>query len=189
MSSPPTLRSERLILRPFGTDDLDAVYAYVSDPEWWTYLSWVESPPMTRAQVQELVAVMARSETEVRPYWAVVFEGALAGHASLKIDARHRLGEVGYELARSHWGQGIATEAAAEILRWGFEECALDKVVAGADARNAASIRVMEKLGMQREAYLREERIMRGERVDKVRYGILRDEWLEGRRSPTRPSR
>ncbi|MYL06055.1 MAG: GNAT family N-acetyltransferase [Gemmatimonadales bacterium] len=84
---------------------------------------------------------------------------------------------MGYSLARKHWGRGLTAEAARAVVDWGFRERGLAKVYAYADARNAQSLRVMEKLGMTREGTLRSHRTLRGERVDDVYYGLLRVEW------------
>jgi RimJ/RimL family protein N-acetyltransferase len=90
---------------------------------------------------------------------------------------------LGYGIGRRHWKQGYVPEAAQAMLRYAFEECGLHKVFATADARNLASIRVMQKLGMRQEALLREHRFYRGDHADEVHYAILASEW---RRMPER---
>lgn len=68
-------------------------------------------------------------------------------------------------------------EAARAVIEWAFQSYDIAKVFARADARNTQSFRVMEKLGMQREGQLRKHRHFRGEQVDEVVYGVLREEW------------
>ena len=84
---------------------------------------------------------------------------------------------MGYALARPLWGRGQVTEAAQAVIALAFAEYGLHKVWAHADVRNAASWRVMEKLGMSREGLLREHHAVRGEFGDMFSYGILRAEW------------
>ena len=71
-------------------------------------------------------------------------------------------------------------------MRHGFESAGLPKIRATADAENAASWRVMEKLGMTRQAYFRSHRVLRGERRDVVEYAILRDEFFDSIDMPSR---
>lgn len=92
---------------------------------------------------------------------------------------------MGYSLARSHWGKGPTTEAGQAVIDTAFETWpALNRIEAFADVRNAASLRVMEKVGMQREATLRQNRINRGEATDSAICGLLRADW-EQRREPS----
>ena len=84
---------------------------------------------------------------------------------------------MAYALSKSYWGKGIVPEAANALLDWGFEELGLDKIFAGAEGENVQSQRVMEKMGMVREAYLKSHMIGRNGRTVQVLYGILRDEW------------
>jgi RimJ/RimL family protein N-acetyltransferase len=93
------------------------------------------------------------------------------------VDTGNRVAELGYNLTREHWGEGLTPEAATAVVDWGFDAYNLAKVFATADARNERSLRVMEKLGMQHEATLRSHEVRRGERADVVYYGILREEW------------
>ena len=90
---------------------------------------------------------------------------------------QHRQGEIGYIVHPAHTGHGYATEAAALMLRLGFEELGLHRVEARLDARNLASARVLERLGMRREACLVQTRFVRGEWTDELVYAILQDEW------------
>jgi [ribosomal protein S5]-alanine N-acetyltransferase len=80
-------------------------------------------------------------------------------------------------MRRKHWGRGYATEAAAEVIRYGFEECGLQRIFAGCFLRNPASGRVLEKVGMQREGTLRRHQMKWGEPLDIAFYGLLREEW------------
>ena len=89
----------------------------------------------------------------------------------------HHQGEIGYVLHPDHQGNGYATEAAAVMLRLGFEELGLHRIVGRLDARNAASARVLERLGMRLEAHLRENEFVKGEWVSELIYAVLASEW------------
>ena len=171
--SPPELRTPRLLLRPYRFDDVDAVFAYGSDEEWGRYLDVPQ--PYTRRSAEEDVARAILAD-EASPMWAIVHEGSVRGGITL-IDRGAAAAELGYSLARPLWGRGLMTEAATAVVAHGFETLGLVRIYASTDVRNTASWRVMEKLGMQREALMRRHRLIRGEYVDEVFYAILREEW------------
>ena len=173
------LRSRRLLLRPFTFADADDVLAYASDPEWARYMLAIPEN-YTLEDAQEFIAASVVTSWETQPRFAIVLEGQVIGGINLTIDVPSRKAGLGYGLAREHWGNGITTEAAIAVVDWGFKTFDLLKVFATADARNVGSQRVMEKLGMTREAFLRKHRYSRGEIIDEVLYGVLREEWANG---------
>ena len=82
--------------------------------------------------------------------------GAVIGSAEVYVDSvRHHRGEIGYILRRDVWGRGLATEVATLLLRFGFDDLRLHRLWASCDPANTASIRVLEKIGMQHEGVLR----------------------------------
>jgi [ribosomal protein S5]-alanine N-acetyltransferase len=103
----------------------------------------------------------------------------------LDVDRNNVTAALGYGVSRACWGRGVASEAARAAVNYGFEAFGLAKVWARADPRNGASVRVLEKLGMVREGLLRGHLIVRGERVDRVYYGIMRSEWKAARSAGT----
>lgn len=185
---PVHLTTARLLLRPFEATDADAVFDYASDTEWARYLENVPHP-FTRSDAKQRVARNMAESWETHPTWAIVFEGVVVGDIVLMIDLRNEVGELGYELARQHWGKDLVVEAAEAVIDWGFRERGLAKVSAQCDLRNTRSLRVMEKLRMTREGVLRSHSKVHGQRVDDAFYGLLRHEWLEhrGRRHPRHP--
>jgi RimJ/RimL family protein N-acetyltransferase len=103
---------------------------------------------------------------------------ALIGEIYLFLtSAEHRQGEIGYLIHPDYHGRGYATEAARAALRLGFEQFQMHRIVARCDARNEPSYRVMEKLGMRREAHLRENELFKGEWSDGLVYAMLAREW------------
>ena len=173
------IRTPRLLLRPFRSDDVDDVFAYATDPEWGRYLPLPD--PYTRRSAEEFVASAILADPDTSPMWAIVHEGR-ASTSGWGIDLRVRDGrwaEMGYSIARPLWGQGlVTTEAATAVaIAHGFEKLGLARIQASADTRNVASWRVMEKLGMKREGIMRSSRLVRDIRVDDVLYAVLREEW------------
>lgn len=146
------LETERVKLDCWGAEDWRAFYPIASDPEVMRYITggvaWSE------AQTEEFVARQMR-HFSTRGYclWKMSLksDGGIAGFCGIQpLDSTEEI-EIGWWLARRHWGAGIATEAAREVMRDGFERVGLERIVAIARAENAASLRVMEKIGMRYE--------------------------------------
>jgi RimJ/RimL family protein N-acetyltransferase len=175
------LRTERLLLRPYGLDDLEALHDIQSRPEVTRYLYF---GPRDRDQVREVLKELAeatalRDEGDRIILAAVLPEtGTIVGDVLLRWTSReHRQGEIGYTFHPDHGGRGFATEAAGVMLRLGFEELGLHRIVGRLDGRNSASARVLERLGMRREAHLVQNELVKGEWTDEVVYALLEDEW------------
>jgi [ribosomal protein S5]-alanine N-acetyltransferase len=177
---PFTLKTERLILRDFSADDWPAVYAYASHPEVYRFQPW---GPSTSAEAREYVEqVMHTALTQPRSDFTLAIElattGTVIGSCNLTIHSQqHRHGEIGYFLHATYWGHGFATEVANRQLSFGFQQCSLHRIVATCDPRNHASIRVLEKIGMQCEGRLRETMLLRDGWRDSLLYSVLEDEW------------
>lgn len=173
---PDMIETPRLCLRPFRLRDVDDVLAYATDPEWARFLSVPQ--PYTRTDAEKFIASQVLLDREVDPAWAIEHAGAVIGGIGLRLHRDHHVGEMGYSLARSHWRRGLATEAARAVMDTAFAtDATLNRIRAMADARNSASLRVMEKLGMVREGVLRQNRLARGGFIDEVWCGVLRAEW------------
>ncbi|HEV7935363.1 MAG TPA: GNAT family N-acetyltransferase [Actinomadura sp.] len=180
------LRSERLLLRPYGIDDLEDLYDIWSRPQVTRYLYF---GPHDRDQAREAVlgdrsqATTLRDEGD-RLILAVVLPetGAVIGDVLLRWTSReHRQGEIGYIFHPAHGGKGYATEATRVMLRLGFEELGLHRIIGRLDGRNSASARVLERLGMRREAHLVQNEFDKGEWTDEVVYALLEEEWRHAR--------
>ncbi|MFF3226723.1 GNAT family N-acetyltransferase [Nocardia suismassiliense] len=173
--------TERLLLRPATLADLDEMYAYKSQPDVCRYLPY---EPMSREQVAERISgLWARTElTEVGQALNLCVEekasGRLLGDVVLFWrNAENRTGEIGYVFSPDAAGHGYATEAATELLRLGFEGLVLHRITAQLDARNTPSARVLERLGMRREAVHREDMWFKNEWSDSAIYAMLAHEW------------
>ena len=177
------LRTERLLLRPFRLDDVDEVFEYAKDPQWAQYLGGHIPQPYTRRDAEQFVAHAVLASWDAHPVFAVELDGRVSGGVDLDMKQIDDIAELGYALAKPHWGKGLMPEAARAAVDWGFEQLGLAKVYAMVDVRNARSLRVMEKLGMAREGVLRSHASVRGNRIDVAAYGLVREDWEQGRRS------
>ncbi len=127
--------------------------------------------------MQHSLAAQLQTPWSSRPNFAIVFAGNVVGDIVLEVDHPNVIANLGYAIAREHWGKGFATEAAQAVVAYGFRTFKLAKIFARADPRNVGSVRVLEKVGMQREGLLRSHVVRRGERADRVYYGLLRAAW------------
>ena len=179
MAEPTEIRTERLLLRPFRLTDADDVYAYASDPEWAPYLPIPSPYEYKHAETHVAMSFLVSWDTH--PTFAVSLEDTVIGTVQIRMNADNVTSELGYSIARKHWGKGLMVEAVAAVINWAFEEFDLVKVSARADIQNKQSWRVMEKLGMKREGILRSQEPPNPanpeKRADMVHYGILREEW------------
>jgi RimJ/RimL family protein N-acetyltransferase len=145
------LETPRLLLRPFEAEDAPAAHEVYSDPEVMRYVATGPLPDigMTRRLLQDYTT---HQQAWGYSFWAVLDResGRLIGDAGLY---RTPVGEVelGYTFGRAWWGRGYATEAAGAWLETAFSQLGIREVVALAEPANAASLRVLEKLGMTRD--------------------------------------
>ena len=172
---PESIQTPRLLLRRFRLGDAEDVYAYARDPEWGRFLD-VEQPYEQR-HADEFVAERVLAKWRRNPIWAFEKDGRVVGGLSLWVARRNRRAAIGYDLARELWGRGLATEAVSAVIDEAFRRLPIGKVTATASAANVRSTRLLERLGMQREALLRQHWIHRGQALDEARYGLLRAEW------------
>ncbi len=180
---PAVLKTARLTLRPFQAADVDQVLAYSSDPEWARYLP--DPQPYERHHAETWVARCILADWDTGPSWAIVHQDRAAGRMGLGIDLHNRRAVIWYALARALWGQGLTTEAARALVDTAFTtHPELARVYASADLLNLASQRVMQKIGMRREAVLRQHQCWRGRFIDDVYYSVLRAEWHPRRHAP-----
>jgi RimJ/RimL family protein N-acetyltransferase len=175
------IMTDRLILRPYTLDDLDDLYEIQSRPEVTRYLYWGarDQEEVREALEKKIRDSVLGDEGDALTLAVVLPEtGTVIGDVLLVwVSREHRQGEVGYIFHPDHGGRGYATEAAEVVLRLGFEELGLHRIVGRLDGRNTASARVLERLGLRREAHFVQNELVKGEWTDEVVYAMLRDEW------------
>ena len=174
------IRTERLLLRPLVSEDRRDLLAYRSDPESCRYVPF---PPMDLAEIDRRLAGMW--STRELPEKAgenltlgVELEGRIVGDVILMrpTEPEGTL-ELGYIFSPDVAGHGYATEACRALLLLAFEDLRAHRVMGRLDARNAASARVLERLGMRLEAHLVEDEWFKGEWSSTLVYAILDREW------------
>jgi ribosomal-protein-alanine N-acetyltransferase len=164
------LHTERLCLRPFQVDDVADSLAYRDDVEFARFLPHIPRP-FTRRDAEAFVALNTAVEWDCSPTFAVVLDAKVIGTVNLEVDAETRTAMLGFAIGRLWWGQGIATEAARAATTWAIEAFDLARIWASTDNRNVPSQRVLQKLGMRREALRVQDHVGRdGEQVDEVVY-------------------
>ncbi len=173
------LRTERLALRPFRPGDEADVLAYRSIPDVCRY---IPADPLQESQAQEFIASRCGRTSIVadgdRIVLAVELAGLVIGDVLIKTaELADRQAEIGWVLSPRFQGHGYATEAARGLADACFGDLGMHRVWAVLDARNGASARVCERLGMRHEAHLRQDLWMKGQWTDSLIYAILRDEW------------
>jgi RimJ/RimL family protein N-acetyltransferase len=179
---PPTLRTGRLHLRPFDDGDADDLFALHSSAH---VLRYWDSPPWTEpARAHRFVAAcreMAERGTGARLAVERIEDQVFLGWCSVsRWNPDYRSAALGYCFAERAWGHGYATEAATALVGWAFDALELNRMQAETDTRNAASARVLGKLGFVHEGTLREDCVVDGDVSDSWVFGLLRREWHAG---------
>src|SRR5262245_14832205 len=156
MADRPTIRTRRLILRPFTMDDAAEVTRLAGDREIASTTLLIPHPYAVEDARSWFGAHQAALDDRSGLDLAVcVRAGALVGSVGLIFHTGHDRGEIGYWIGRPLWGRGYATEAAGAMLNYGFETVGLHKIHAYHYTRNPASGRVLEKIGMRPEGVMR----------------------------------
>jgi [ribosomal protein S5]-alanine N-acetyltransferase len=178
----PTLKTERLVLRPLTPQDAPTLKRLAGRRE--IADTTISIPhPYSEEQARQWIAGYAEMFAKGK---SIVFgmqlkhEENLAGTIGLRdIDLEHSLAEMGFWVAVEYWGRGFATEAAQAVLAFGFEQLGLNRIYAHHMVRNPASGRVLARIGMKPEGLLRQR--VRKWRVfeDVVAMALLREEWAQ----------
>lgn len=170
----PTLTTPRLVLRQIRAGDAAALFAVLSDPEVMNW--WSSGPHQSLAETADYVASNA-AEGQGFTCWAITLRDDVAIGWVILIDGKPDVKEIGYLLHRDHWRGGIAREAVARVIDYGFGELKLRRIFADTDPENSGSIALLRRLGFQHEGHLRGEWETHIGVRDALIFGLLRDEW------------
>ncbi|HEV7639603.1 MAG TPA: GNAT family N-acetyltransferase [Gaiellaceae bacterium] len=174
------LETERLVLRAFEESDLDALYKAHSDVE---VARWLYNEPRTLEETRDLLGRKIAGELLAEDDWvsAAVIEretGNFVGDVALHwVSVEHKTGEIGFIFDPDYQGRGYATDAARALIDFAFDGMGFHRVIGRAEARNVASARVLEKLGMRLEAHFVENEWIKGEWSSELVYAMLEHEW------------
>jgi ribosomal-protein-alanine N-acetyltransferase len=187
---PPTLETDRLVLRAFAEADAPALFPHAANPNVTRFTLWDyhKSIDDTLAYVRDYArcrylegtpepyAITQKADPDRHPI------GAVGCFWASEIN---RTMELGYWLAEPFWGKGLAVEACRAVLTHAFAACGPERMQARVIAGNGASLRVLEKLGFRYEGTLRASLLRRGSIEDVLYFAVLRSEWENGPNPPT----
>ncbi|MEA3409856.1 MAG: GNAT family N-acetyltransferase [Candidatus Eisenbacteria bacterium] len=176
MAGDITIETERLALREFRPGDWESVHEYATDPEVYRHMPWgPNTEDETRAFIERAISSRHR-DPRLHFELAVTMreDDRLIGGGGIRVaDEGFRTANMGYCLRRDSWGEGLATEAAAGLVGFGFERLGLHRIWATCDTRNTRSARVLEKVGLELEGTMRDDTWLRGQWRSSHLYSIL----------------
>lgn len=173
----PTLETARLKLRPYSESDIAELIPLIGTRE--VAATTLRIPyPYTQDDAEAFIE-MAQEPGKIWLATTLRTDGRQIGGVGLRVDEQHQNAELGYWLGIAYWGQGYATEAGREMLRYGFQDLGLHRIFASHFGHNPASGNVLRKLGMRHEGCQREHLRKWDRFVDSELYGILRQEWKD----------
>lgn len=177
--TPATIDTKRLTLRWFAPSDAQALFAIFSDPavvRYWSSPEW-EDISHAQAMIEETLVSYSSGEG-VRLAVILKETGELVGQINLHhMFHSNRRCEVGYALARAHWGKGYVTEALEAALGYAFDTLKLNRIEADIDPRNEVSEKVLKRMGFSDEGFMRERWIVKGEVCDTRFFGLIKSDW------------
>jgi [ribosomal protein S5]-alanine N-acetyltransferase len=176
---PPRLETARLLLRGWEASDAEHVYAYASDPEVTLYMAWDRHTSLQQSHgfLNHWVAGMyERQELTYALCTLAEPQRALGGVGLHWRSREHQVMELGYVLARPHWGLGYVPEAGRALIGFAFQTLAVERIYAPIFSQNGKSRRAAEKMGLRFEGVLRSCLELRGQRWDEAIYSTLRGE-------------
>ncbi|URM32677.1 GNAT family N-acetyltransferase [Cytobacillus firmus] len=165
------LKTERLIIRKFKSEDWQAVYEYTSNSE---VMRYIPESVFTEEAAKEFI----RKNIEKADHFPVFIEGdILIGHIGFHKYFGNHTYEIGWVFNPKFYNKGYASEAAYAVLKYGFEKLGLHRIIATCQPENPPSYRVMEKIGMRREGFFKKCIPHGDEWWDEYYYAILKEEW------------
>lgn len=179
MTSLPTLETARLKIRPYAEADITELVRLVGAREVAATTLRI-AHPYTEQDARDFLELTK----EPGKIWLAITlrsNGRQIGGIGLRVEEQHHHAELGYWLGVAHWRQGYATEAASEMLRYGFEDLGVHRIFASHFKHNPASGRILKKLAMRYEGCQREHLYKWHQFIDLELYGLLREEWLKAR--------
>ncbi len=175
----PKIETERLILRLFETSDAGRVRELAGDKEIADTTTNIPHP-YEKGMAEEWISTSRiKFESGECVHFAIILKATqeLIGAIGLVIDKGFNKGELGYWIGREYWNRGYCTEAARAVLEYGFNQLLLHKITSSHFVRNPSSGKVMRKIGMKKEGFLKKHVLKNNKYEDLLVYGVLRNEW------------
>ncbi len=177
----PSLTTNRLHLRQFQPTDAESLFAIRSDRQVMDFYG--EEPHQSLEETHMLLQQIQDSYVQREAlFWGITLKGEDTVIGSCTLFAFNQSfyhAEIGYELNRAYWRQGIMTEALAAVLTYGFTGPSLHRIEAVVDFENTRSKGLLLKLGFTYEGNLRQRFLFRDQFLDAHYFGLLKDEWLK----------
>jgi len=175
----PVLETERLILRQIKSADTEIYYKMRMDPEIMRYM---DTPfPQSIDEVREKIHKEIESfKNKQSIYWVLELKesGEFIGGAGFwRLIKEHYRAEIGYQLFPQYWRNGYSYEALQAIIKFGFEKMELHSIEANTNPENIASIKLLQKIGFQQEAYFKENFYFNGKFLDSAIFSLLITTW------------
>jgi RimJ/RimL family protein N-acetyltransferase len=183
------IETDRLTIRRYLETDYDDLLKLQSDEDVTRFLLYESKTP---EQVRESLAgrladVPMDADGQALTLAVIIREtGQHAGEVTLFVhSAEHRSGEIGFVFHPGFHGRGYAAEASVELLRLGFEELAMHRIIGRLDVRNSGSARLLKRLGLRQEAHFVRNEFLKGEWTDELVFAMLAEEWQAAREHRT----
>ena len=181
------IRTKRLLIRPFETEDVAAFVARRNDPEVAKYQDW--ALPFTQEQAEQSVGELVAMEGPEKGEWwmAIVADattGQVLGDLALHLNENGKTAELGYTFDREHWGHGYAVEALTALVEYAFEELDVTRVFGLLHPDNVASAVLLERTGLLYEGRTKLSYWLGEENSDDLIYGMIRSDWDSWRDRP-----
>ena len=172
----PVLETDRLLLREIIPEDAKEIYEVRSDEEAMKYFG--HNVYTSFAEADEMImSVINGFKNKEGIRWGITLKGSdkLIGSGGIwRLMKQHLRGEIGYDLSPKYWKKGIMTEALTEIIRFSFDNMNLHSIEANLDPDNAASVRLLEKLGFEKEGHLKESYCLNNAFTDTGIYSLIK---------------
>lgn len=184
MTTDLTIKTDRLILRPFEKSDLEEVLNYYALPDVQRYLDW---KARDKSEAKSAFESMRKQTRLTRPGDVLSFavvrksDGKVLGHVSLRYtDATAAQGEIRFAIGPAFRGKGFGSEAVKSIITFAFETYRMHRIFARTAGENEASARLLKSIGMRLEAHYREHAMFQGEWDEELHFAVLDREWMRG---------
>lgn len=179
LSTFPVIETDRLILRQVTPDDAESVLKYLSDKEVMKYYGLEPFDSINEA-LDEISWYKSIFEKKTGIRWGITIKNqneVIGSCGFLNRVPKHNRSEIGFELSKDYWGQGIASEALKAVCQYGFEQLNLQRIEALIEPPNLSSQRLVERQGFIREGLLRNYEFSCGKFDDLYMYSLLREEF------------
>lgn len=181
MSYSLPIETDRLLLRRYVENDYDDLLKLQSNPDVTRFLLYdVRTPEQVKeALAGRLTDVPMDTDGQALTVAVILRDtGQHLGEVTLFLNSvEHRTGELGYVFHPESHGHGYAAEASVELLRLGFEELGMHRIIARLDARNEGSVKLLNRLGLRQEAHFVKNEYLKGEWTDELVFAMLFEEW------------